>query len=95
MIKLLYAIVAQVAMAAAQWAENVTSLAEFKLEHDWTVRQIHLPKVDARVNTRLYVLLWQVTFHTIPAACWDDTRLTRCRMHHEIVCCGQKDPEHD
>ena len=47
MVELHDTVVADVAMGRSNWPEDVTGLAELKLEYHWRVDQVHLIEVDA------------------------------------------------
>lgn len=76
MIKLHHTVVAKVAVTAAQWPKDITSLAKFKLEENGVMSQANLQKMDACFMADLKILFWETTFYGFPTARWDYTWFT-------------------
>ena len=94
-VELHHAVVAQVAVAAARWSEDVARLAELEFEKQGLVRQVDLQVVYTCFMAHSHVLFRQEALNAIPASRRDNARLSRSRMDHEEVCEKKKNPERD
>ena len=86
MVKLHYAVVADVTVGGARGSENVARLAELELEEERRMNETDLEVMDAILAAHVQVLLVQVaTLDRSPAARWDNTGFARsCSKHEEV-----------
>ena len=86
MVKLHYAVVADVTVGGARGPENVARLTELELEEEGRMNEADLKVMDTILTTHVQVLLVQVTtLDRSPATRWDNTRFARsCSKHEEV-----------